>query len=289
MNILIALDGSTNSEAFTGTLANFPMTAETRIGLVVVHDQTLLSAHRINDLTSKLIIEKAQAVIGNQYPDVSICSEIRSGPAAAQLLQACTSFEADVILAGAHSPRPFHKELLGSIAAQIAKHADCSVRLVRPSSNGMRVLACFDNTELDESVLQEIMRLNWPPQSALRLMHVMEQPTEVFSYNPHEDARLFVDKQEHYKSEVTGFLNQFADQIHSKFPDLDIDTFVSVEVETVQEILDAAQKWSAGTLLIGSHRRIGLERFWLGSVSEPVAAKSICSVHIVRHNDDKNA
>ena len=47
-------------------------------------------------------------------------------------------------------------------------------------------------------------------------------------------------------------------------------------------ILDAAAEWNADLIVMGSHGRTGLGRFFLGSVSEAVARHARCSVQIVR-------
>jgi nucleotide-binding universal stress UspA family protein len=47
-------------------------------------------------------------------------------------------------------------------------------------------------------------------------------------------------------------------------------------------ILDAAAKWPADLVMVGSHGRRRLERFLLGSVSEAVARHAPCSVEVVR-------
>jgi nucleotide-binding universal stress UspA family protein len=47
-------------------------------------------------------------------------------------------------------------------------------------------------------------------------------------------------------------------------------------------ILDDAAEWHADLIVLGSHGRKGLGRFFLGSVSEAVARHAPCSVQIVR-------
>jgi nucleotide-binding universal stress UspA family protein len=47
-------------------------------------------------------------------------------------------------------------------------------------------------------------------------------------------------------------------------------------------ILENAAEWPADLIVVGSHGRKGLERFFLGSVSEAVARHARCSVLIVR-------
>jgi nucleotide-binding universal stress UspA family protein len=47
-------------------------------------------------------------------------------------------------------------------------------------------------------------------------------------------------------------------------------------------ILDYADEWGSDWIVMGSHGRQGLDRFFIGSVSEAVARHAHCSVHIVR-------
>lgn len=48
------------------------------------------------------------------------------------------------------------------------------------------------------------------------------------------------------------------------------------------EIVEAAKKWSAGMIVVGSHGRSGLSRVMLGSVAEAVTRHAPCPVLIVR-------
>jgi len=47
-------------------------------------------------------------------------------------------------------------------------------------------------------------------------------------------------------------------------------------------ILDEADAWKADLIVLGSHGRRGMDRFWMGSVSEAVAMNARCSVEVIR-------
>lgn len=47
-------------------------------------------------------------------------------------------------------------------------------------------------------------------------------------------------------------------------------------------ILDMAKEWSPDLIVVGSHGRKGLDRFFLGSVSEAITRHAPCSVEVVR-------
>lgn len=48
------------------------------------------------------------------------------------------------------------------------------------------------------------------------------------------------------------------------------------------KIIDAADRWGADLIVVGSHGRRTLKHFLMGSVSETVARHARCSVEIVR-------
>jgi nucleotide-binding universal stress UspA family protein len=52
-------------------------------------------------------------------------------------------------------------------------------------------------------------------------------------------------------------------------------------------IIGEARRWGADLIVIGSHGRNPLEKFFLGSVSYKVAAEAFCSVRIVRPHRDQ--
>ena len=57
---------------------------------------------------------------------------------------------------------------------------------------------------------------------------------------------------------------------------------LSVEGDPVREVLRAARSKRAGLIVVGTHGRTGLNRFFVGSVAERVVATAPCPVMIVR-------
>lgn len=59
-------------------------------------------------------------------------------------------------------------------------------------------------------------------------------------------------------------------------------TPVLQEGDARSQIIDVAKDWHADLIVLGSHGRMDLQRFLLGSVSEAVVRHAHCSVEIVR-------
>lgn len=71
------------------------------------------------------------------------------------------------------------------------------------------------------------------------------------------------------------------EHLHSLFPKWRIETVATAD-SPAWGILNRAAEWKADLIVMGSHGRSTLERIFLGSVSQKVAAEAGCSVRIAR-------
>lgn len=74
---------------------------------------------------------------------------------------------------------------------------------------------------------------------------------------------------------------QGAQLVHQIFPDWRISNSAKAD-SPAWRILGEATRWRADLIVIGSHGRTPLGKFFLGSVSSKVAAEAHCSVRVVR-------
>jgi nucleotide-binding universal stress UspA family protein len=72
-----------------------------------------------------------------------------------------------------------------------------------------------------------------------------------------------------------------ARRVHELFPDWTVMNVTKAD-SPAWGIVAEAKRWNADLIVIGSHGRSALERYFLGSVSFKVAAEAPCSVRIAR-------
>src|SRR5687768_6690261 len=70
-------------------------------------------------------------------------------------------------------------------------------------------------------------------------------------------------------------------RVHGHFPNWSVSNIARAG-SPAWEIVAEARRWNADLIVIGSHGRTPLERFFLGSISFKVAAEAHCSVRIAR-------
>jgi nucleotide-binding universal stress UspA family protein len=144
MKILLATDGSKFSEAATGAVASQFRTEGAEVLVLQVVEPLIFStppqmapgyapemAARLQDKLKQAresvahtaeVLRKAALKVDSRVVE----NEIRTG-----ILDTAENWHADLIVLGSHGEKGLKKFLLGSVAEFVARHARCSVLIVR--------------------------------------------------------------------------------------------------------------------------------------------------------------
>lgn len=143
----------------------------------------------------------------------------------------------------------------------------------------MKIVLAIDGSKFSEAAAQAVITQGRPDSTEIQVLHVVEPPSllvarEMGGYDRTLDA---VWEQE--TKQAQALVAKVADELRSK--GLKASTTVE-QGDPKSKIIDAASKWHADLIVVGSHGHKGLEHFLLGSVSDAVARHAGCSVEIVR-------
>jgi nucleotide-binding universal stress UspA family protein len=152
----------------------------------------------------------------------------------------------------------------------------------------MKILLAVDGSEYSMAAVEAAARMPWPQDSVVKIVSVAEMPVPVASWampmpsaSLQEWDRIF---EERAVENITQAMAKFGEIAGSQ-------TEVTAKTLTGDPkivILDEADRWGAGLIILGTHGYSALERLWLGSVSRAVASHAKCSVEIVRRRKVKN-
>jgi nucleotide-binding universal stress UspA family protein len=144
MNIVLAIDGSGFSQAATRTVALQMRPEQNEVLILQIVEPLVFSAppqmapgyapemaERLRDQLTDAqhsVKEAAETLraAGFQVKTRVVEAEIRTG-----ILDAATEWQADLIVLGSHGRRGLSRFMLGSVAESVARHAPCSVLIVR--------------------------------------------------------------------------------------------------------------------------------------------------------------
>jgi len=140
------------------------------------------------------------------------------------------------------------------------------------------ILACIDFSDASVAVLAEAARLATDTQHSIHVIHVAAEEPEIAGYDTGpvaahtRDDRALELLDEHHR------LREIAESLQEN--GLDVVPLL-VMGQTVEKILDEAERLDASTIVIGSHGHGRLHHLLLGSVSEGVLRHTTRPVVVV--------
>jgi nucleotide-binding universal stress UspA family protein len=146
MKILLAIDGSTFSDAAVDEIARRPWPPQTEVRVISVVEPPLLptvetwvppenyieALEKASEDAAQSVIKKAaDRITGKQHNGFSVTTKLIRGYPKHAILEAADNWDADLIVVGSHGYRGLTKFWLGSVSQAVASHAKCSVEIVR--------------------------------------------------------------------------------------------------------------------------------------------------------------
>lgn len=146
MKILLAIDGSSFSDAAVKEAADKPWPEDSEVKIISVVEPPLLptvetwappenyleALEAAAEDQARSIVNKAADRVRQQQGDrLRVSTEIVRGHPKHAIIDEADSWRADLIVMGSHGYRGLTRLWLGSVSQAVASHANCSVQIVR--------------------------------------------------------------------------------------------------------------------------------------------------------------
>ena len=276
MRLLLATDGSAGASTAVDLVAALPWPQDLFVDVVVVLDHSSpvtwayapvpdLQAYD-DDRTAEAVrtAEAAAARLG--LHGLEATGRVLHGREAEAIVEAARQTRADLIVCGSRGRGHLRSMLLGSVSAEVAGHAPCSVLVARHPTVGSVVLA-FDGSDPALVAEQLVLRLPLFADRPIELVTVTGQPN-----GPEEEWQATVHR-------VGGIGRCAGDRLR----DHGMNTRdVLLTGDAATEIVDEARRSDADLIVLGTRGRSGLDRILLGSVANVVLTHSHASVLVAR-------
>ena len=298
MKIIVAVDGTRNSEAAVDCLIGMNLAPDTHIKLLTVlkADETGIrlteaeaGAHNLltgaKKALDEMILELQRLIEGCVFS-----AEVVQGEPKSKIVEIAKKWNSDLIVMGSRGHKGMDLILLGSVSQGILMQAPCPVLIVKADEsvkiesfrNGFkRIMFTADNSVYSKAAFEWLKKLRFA-NVEFRLITVIPPVTD--SISGEEQARSVSDllsKHDELRARADMELQILANELDDSFPGSSIVTEVA-EGDPREMILNSAETWSADLIVMGSHGRSGLTKLLLGSVSQAVAVHSHCAVAVVR-------
>lgn len=290
MNILLAVDASSASQAAVDQVAARPWPAGSQIEVLTVAEDPGFFTLGIDSDEMKAHAQRLADAAAVQLRSRQLQAKalVKVGDPKTVILDHAAAMHADLIVVGASGLGAVERFLLGSISRAILRFAPCSVALVREKESsavaGLRVLLAVDGSESSRHATETLAARPWPSGTEVRVFSVVELRMSALQGAfeiPGLDAG-------HLASQRADAMKRTEDAIDSALKILEaagLTTSESISVLAASPkelILQEAAEWNADWIVLGSHGSSGLSRFLIGSTSETVATHAACSVEVVR-------
>ncbi len=289
MKVLLTTDGSESAEKAIRWFSKLPishsssyevMTVSSYIayGLVPsdVHDELarLESAHALE------AYQRAEGILR----EVGIMAKQVTcwGQAADQITSYAKESKVDLIVVGAQGMSFVEQILIGSTSETVARHAPCSVLIVRAmqatSSNSgvpLSVAVASDGSETDKQLAAQINALAVSNETKFHLISVIEHP---YLLEPGVEYDTKITR------ETSLALDRLAEELTKSSSHIEKHVYEKIHVASC--IIKHVQTHSTDLLVVGDKGRSAISRFFLGSVSRVLLNHSPCSIMLVRKRSD---
>lgn len=292
--ILLPLDGSAFAERVLAVLPRIATPVATELVLVNVIEPVRYAFGAIDFTTPRLVTyirTSAQAYIEQQADRLrnagyQVKTYILDGDAAQCILDRARVVNSDLIAMTTHGRSGFVRWALGSVAERVVHGATAPVLLVRDTQDGTglrHILVPLDGSMLAEQALPLAQALANATRAHLLLLQVVQAPDAgskriLWSSEAEADAVLarWCADAEHYLRQTANVLQEMG---------------VTTEVRAVlgdpdKVIHNLVADEAIDLIVMSTHGRSGLSRWYYGSVANKVMRSVGCPLLLVRSESE---
>ncbi len=147
--------------------------------------------------------------------------------------------------------------------------------------NKMKMLIAYDGSSFSDAALDDLQRAGLPSKAEVLVISVSEVFVPLVLHAAPVPAMPGDEYLSHEKNDALEMAQSAARRINWRFPDWLVRP-QGYASSTAMTILTEADLWQPDLIVVGSHGRSALSRFFLGSVTMSVLHGARCLVRVVR-------
>lgn len=197
------------------------------------------------------------------------------------ILNYAAEHDVDLIVMGTHGRKGMERAVIGSVAENVVRRADCPVLTLvenaadAPAAQINRLLVAVDFSEAGEAIVETAREIALAYDAEIDLVHVLQSVALPGAYGA-EPLQLDDDAIE---EEFRARLHEAAQPLREA--DLAVTPHL-LRGHPAEALLDFAADHPVDLIVLATHGRTGVRRFLLGSVAEKTLRRAPCPVFIVK-------
>jgi nucleotide-binding universal stress UspA family protein len=293
MNILLAVDDSLHSQTAVEAALKRPWPSNSKFNVVCVIE-TLEGEDNASPLVAEAqqsannLVESIADKFKDKFGDESVKSQVLAGASSKILIDTALSWPADLIVMGSRGRRGLTRLLLGSVSQKVLLEANCSVLVIRNNpttdftNSWKRVLIALDTNDWSRACLDWALNLPNTGDITFKVVNVLDLLVDKYPDGLSAlYSRSLSQERQKARADAKEFLEDCVSKLENRFG-ANCASFSLMEGEAGQQIIDVAESWPAGSIIMGSRNLSGGSRLLLGSVSQAVVLKASCPVEVIK-------
>ncbi len=217
---------------------------------------------------------------GQRYEEAgTVTVTIRASSPWRAILDYAEDNDIDLIVMGTHCRHGVDRVLMGSVAEQVVRRAECPVLTVRVTESRATqagpIVVPIDFSTFAEGVVEQAVELARAYTSDLFLLHVVEPITLPTVYGVDPMSAVGPDTETRALEALKGLASKLV-------PDAVTWSAHVLVGHAIHEIVTVAEDAGARMIVIATHGLTGLKRLLMGSVTEQIVRAAPCPVFTVR-------
>lgn len=202
-----------------------------------------------------------------------------------EILNEAKEIKPDLIVLSSHGRTGLDRVFLGSVAQAVCNRAGASVTVVKPAEGKVKcekykILIPIDEKKFATEQVEFLKHHILPENTEIILMNVV--PTlRVYDYGACIPPSYFEELEQVEERYTAALLDTCEKDLKEKFPNTKVRR-EKVFGDPKAEILQIADTENVQWIIIGSHGRSGVDRFFMGSVSQAICNRATCTVSVIR-------
>lgn len=287
MKYLLAVDGSDQSvdairafEALSPAeslmvlhVVNVPGIPYPSIGAGIAKDLRLAVDKAMRE-EGERIIEQALSLLP-LHPG-SVMRRMEMGTPAEVILTMVKEKGIDLVVLGARGIGQIREQMFGSVSHRVMTHASCSTLIIKkPTRKIQQVLIPVESQEDAEVVVRFLKKKPFREPITATVLHVIPFSEPVWPVG----AMISPE----FRKEMIAYGEKFTNGLSAELKQMGHEAKGVVVVGAPSHtIIEEANKYAADVILMRTHSRSGVSRFFLGSVSHSVVHHTESSILFVR-------
>lgn len=238
--------------------------------------EPLLAVQR--DGMERLLTEMAAMITTIDQVDCS--HRLVMGDPFRALVDMARNLKPDLVILGPHRRNLLKDIFVGTTAERTIRESGAPVLMANgvPASNYQRILIATDLSECSLEATKSVRALGLLDEVHVTILHVLDTLEKPMMQRSLMPANEIEDHLLALRGDATQDLQSFLSTAGVR-PDR--KSVQLVELSVSETILSAARKSRADLLVIGTHGRTGIEKFFLGSVAEEVLRNAEIDVLVI--------